>query len=263
MIQATILADSVHPLTCFGRLTTFELTYPRFVHSEFMTHRTFSRNSASSRAIPTKVLLDQVINNPVIPIHWGKLQKGMQAYQELNETQKLWCQEEWLQARDNAVKTVESLLKIGLHKQIANRLLEPWMHITVIATTNERGLRNFFKLRCHEAAEPHIQRLAIEMRKAYKHSEPTTLTIDKWHAPFSDNIKVSVARTARGSYLQQHGSFTREDDEKLHDRLADMGHWSPFEHQAQATMIPGYGGNLGDGWLQYRKTFHGEDGCSI
>lgn len=266
--SATILADSRHPENG-SRLTTFELTYPRFVLSEFMTHRTFSRNSASSRAIPTSVLLKQVQENPVIPIHWGKLQSGMQAFEELDFGASVDCHRIWLEARDNAVLTVKSLHNLRLHKQIANRLLEPWMWITVVATSNDRGLKNFFKLRCHESAEPHINYLANLMLDEYQNHEPTTLPYGEWHYPYAEEPKISVARCARLSYLNQLGKevdgqrvpWSPEDDVALHDRLANMGHWSPFEHQAWPTHFEGKGGNLGEGWYQYRKTFEGESGC--
>ena len=267
-MKVMILADSQHPETG-SRLTTFELTYPRFIHSEFMTHRKFSRNSASSRAIPTKILLDQVKNHPVIPIHWGRLQSGMQAFEELNGVSALECKQGWLYLRDAAVQTVERMYALKLHKQIANRLLEPWMWITVVATSDERGLKNFFKLRCHEAAEPQIQKLAYMMLQEYSESVPRTLEIGQWHSPYSDDIVVSVARCARLSYLNQLGKevdgkrvpWSKADDYALHDRLAEMGHWSPFEHQAECCNPLIGGSNFCDGWFQYRKTFVGEDGC--
>ena len=51
-------------LVHYANLWTFELTYPRYIHSEFMTHRVFSRNASSSRAIPVKRMIEQVRNNP-------------------------------------------------------------------------------------------------------------------------------------------------------------------------------------------------------
>ena len=259
MFDAKILADSIHPNG--SRLTSFELTYPRFIHSELMTHRKFSRNSASSRAIPTRVLLKQIEDNPVIPIHWGKLQSGMQAYEELSPEDQEACKAEWLEARDNTLRSVQRLYNLKLHKQIVNRLLEPWMWITVVLTSDERGLANWYKLRNHEAAEPHIQKLAKMMLGAHAWSTPRHLNFGEWHMPFSDDVKVSVARCARGSYLQQHGDFTVEEDVALHTRMSGMGHWSPFEHSALVTDLPRLGGNFVDGWYQYRKMFVGEHGC--
>lgn len=274
-IIATVIADSIN--TFGSRLTTFELTYPRFIHAEFMTHRMFSRNSSSSRAIPVKKMITDVIEHPVVPLHWGKNQAGMQAREELDAKASDACFDLWLAARDQAVKTAQSLMALGLHKQIANRLLEPWMHITVICTSST--FENFFKLRCHPDAEPHIQALAYTMRAALEKSKPVHLTGDtpatSWHLPFvsledrrlatdiSDVVKKSVARCARGSYLQQSGDYTLLEDIELHDRLAASGHWSPFEHQASACKHGTMSGNLGMGWTQYRKLFQNESGKAV
>lgn len=86
MYSTRVLKDSVAP--CGKRLTTWELTYPRFVHAELMTHRLFSRNSASSRAIPTEKLIERVEKDPAMPIFWGKNQKGMQAEVEMSPDRK-------------------------------------------------------------------------------------------------------------------------------------------------------------------------------
>lgn len=270
-ISAKVICDSVIARSA-SRLTTLELTYPRFIHAEVMTHRVFSRNSSSSRAIPVSKMLADVIENPVIPIHWGANQSGMQAYTELSADKADACLDLWLNARNEAVAHVQGLMKIGLHKQIANRLLEPWMHITVICSSTR--FANWFKLRAHEAAEPHIQVLAAKMREAIEASEPQRLEYGDWHLPFvtaddladydmPDCIKKSVARCARGSYLQQHGLHDFQDDIDLHDRMSTLGHWSPFEHQAQPALHPSVcklGGNFGNEWIQYRKTFAGETG---
>lgn len=286
----TILADSVADYASSpSRLTTFELTYPRCIHSEFMTHRVFSRNSASSRAIPVEKMIRDVEENPFIPISWGKNQRGMSAREELDEKEADHALELWLQARDRAVDSALRMIEIGLHKQIINRILEPWMWITVICTGHT--FKNFFLQRCHEDAEPHMQRLAGMMREAYEASKPTVKDQGEWHLPFITDqdirtyrlaarapgasawddemalVKKSVARCARGSYLQQHGNFTMAKDIELHDLLAEKRHWSPFEHQAvndRAKWISASFplGNLATtGWVQYRKTFAGESGC--
>lgn len=266
MFQAKILADSIAATTSV-RLTTFEVTYPRCIHAELMTHRVFSRNSSSSRAIPVAKMISDVVDHPFVPIHWGKNQKGMSAEEELTDEQKSNAELYWRQARDNAVWYAERLMALGLHKQIANRLLEPWMWITVIVSSTT--YRNFFKLRCHEAAEPHMQKIAYMMRDAYHNSQPTERAVGEWHLPFiSDTerlsqsidtlIKKSVARCCRGSYLQQHGDFTYDQDVDLHDRSVSLGHWSPFEHPAMVGF--NIGGNFGPGWRQYRKTFEKESG---
>jgi thymidylate synthase ThyX len=229
----------------------------------------FSRNAASSRAIPVEKMIEQVEKNPVIPIHWGKAQKGMQAYEVLSPEDSIAARDEWLFAGCDAVWRVRQLLHLGLHKQIANRLLEPWMWITVICTGNEGAWNNFFALRCHHEAEPHIQKIAGMAREVRSQSIPQKLSAGQWHLPLigfegdellrhEDKVKVSVGRCARVSYLTMHGTRDTLKDVELHDRLSANGHYSPFEHQA----TPGYQaelqGNLGHGWIQYRKTINGE-----
>jgi thymidylate synthase ThyX len=250
-------------------IITMELTYPRFIHSEFMTHRQFSRNAASSRAIPISKMIKDVVENPVIPINWGKNQKGMQAGEEAGKDIQLFCEGTWLQARDLSVGKVKLLDSVGIHKQIVNRLLEPWMWITVIATGNKGAWNNFFALRCHPEAEPHIQKIAYMAREEIRKDIPKQLNKLEWHLPLigfdgdenlsdEDKIKVSVGRVARVSYLTHEGIRDVGKDIDLHDRLMESKHFSPFEHIAKAGSIGGFGGNLGNNWVQYRKIIPGE-----
>lgn len=263
MFEAKILAASVN--TAGERLTTFQLTYPRFIHGEFLTHRMFSRNAASSRAIPVEKMIRNVVENPVIPIHWGANQKGMQADNVLLESAQARCEREWLIARDNAVRTVMNLNAEGLHKQIANRLLEPFSWITVICSTT--SFEHFRRLRCHKDAEPHFQKLAYLMADAYDAVEPILKEDDEWHLPLvgfdgdellgiDDQVKVSTARCGRVSYLTHDGRRDVAADLKLHDDLKNDGHWSPFEHPA-APVPRGQYGNY-EGWISYRKMFRDE-----
>ncbi len=266
-IEAKILADSLAPNG--KRIVTFELTYPRFIHAEFMTHRMFSRNAASSRAIPFKKLLKRIQQDPVIPIHWGKNEPGMQANAEVSEETKKQCRADWLYARDLAVQQASILFVLGIHKQIVNRLLEPWMHITIIATATERD--NFYALRYHPAAEPHFQALAKAMWEAEQTSTPRVLSEGEWHLPlvtWNDEIqydietlkKLSVARCARVSYLNHDGTNPDiQKDIELHDRLLMNRHLSPLEHQATPLKdSEERSGNL-VGWEQYRKKIPGEN----
>jgi thymidylate synthase ThyX len=264
-IETRIIADSV---TEYGsRLTTFALRYPRFIHAEFMTHRVFSRNASSSRAIPVAKIIEQVKTNPVIPEYWGKNQKGMQARNELTAEDETEAKRVWLVARDLAVCQAEELVEIGLHKQIVNRILEPWSHISVVVTATEWA--NFLMLRCHPDAQPEIRILAEQMRDLYFGQQPTKIRADQWHLPFVmpeeyrehsrlDLIKASVARCARVSYLT-HDNESPElwADVKLHDRLFASKHMSPFEHQAHPGDPSRFSGNL-KGWIQYRKTIPDE-----
>jgi thymidylate synthase ThyX len=234
----------------------------------------FSFNAASSRAIPVEKFIKQVEEDPFIPIHWGAAQKGMQAYDVLDEYGQFHSERMWLATRDATVHSVRYLLGLDLHKQIANRLLEPWMWTTVICSGVSGAWNNFFALRCHPEAEPHIQKLACMSRDAMKASWPKLLEAGDWHLPLTgfpgdevlskdDLIKVSAGRCARVSYLTAEGTRDVSQDIALHDRLVSSKHFSPTEHQAECSdLFPLSGGNFGYGWLQYRKTLMGEYQCS-
>ena len=150
--HAEVLLDSVNPAG--QRLTTFVLRFPRFVLSEFNTHRMFSRNASSSRAIPTTKLMQQLREDPVVPVEWGRNQAGMQAREVLDAVAASAAEAEWLAARDAALAHAEQLRAIGAHKQIVNRVLEPWMWTSVIVSSTTYD--NFFTLRCHPDAQPEI-----------------------------------------------------------------------------------------------------------
>lgn len=270
MYRTRILKDSLAP--CGKRLTTWELEYPRFVHAELMTHRLFSRNSASSRAIPTEKLMARIREDPALPKWWGKNQSGMQANEELADYELKDAQRLWIAARDQMLDAVEQLGKIGLHKQLANRLIEPWMFITVIVSATE--FDNWFHLRNHKAAQPEIAWVAKAMWRQYNENAPREVPAGAWHLPLisddervSGDIamlkKVSTGRCARVSYLTHEGVRDMLKDVELHDRLCagpqtgEPGHWSPFEHVAMALASPDRSGNF-TGWLQYRKEFETE-----
>lgn len=240
MNSAKIICDSINPSG--DRLTTFIVTFPRYILAELATHRMFSKNSASSRAIPINKMIWSVIKEPVIPIKFGQNGKGMQDHGELPSGKRILAKYTWLISGWFACLFCWILSKIGVHKQISNRLIEPYSHITVLITATEWG--NFFNLRCHPAAHPDMQELAYNMLEAYIKSEPKKLKWGEWHIPFSDKhnedlskedlIKVCTARAARLSYLTFDGKFSPEKDYKLHDDLIRDGHFSPTEHAAQA-----------------------------
>jgi thymidylate synthase ThyX len=248
--------DSVSPAG--KRLTTFVVTYPRFVHSEMLTHRMFSRNSSSSRAIPIETMIEAVLRDPVIPVEWGLNQKGMQAQAAAEALLASDMQRVWTSARDSAVDHAEALLQAGLHKQIVNRLLEPWMWITVVITATE--WTNFFRLRCHPDAQPEIRKIAEMMFVARQESKPV-LRIR--HLPFHEPLldvdmfeqdlpKICAARCARVSYLTHDGHRDPLRDLELATHLTTSGHWSPFEHVATAE--PNRDERCGNffGWWQLR-----------
>ncbi len=271
-ITAEIIADSLHPRNG-SRLTTFVLKYPRFIHAEFMTHRAISRNASSSRAIPVAKFIAWTQQDPAMPVAWMKNQSGMQGTEPLTEWDRVRAEAIWLAARDAVTPFVEQLIALNVHKQIANRLLEPWHHITVIATATD--WTNFFGLRYHKDAQPEIRELARKMLRLYRNNTAHPIQDGGWHLPFiSDEerklhtektlLACSVARCARVSYNNHDG--TNPDvvkDVALHDRLVVQTplHASPAEHQAQCVLehdiMRGHG-NLSYGWKQYRKTLKDE-----
>src|SRR5262249_47272516 len=132
VISANVVADSLAP--CGSRLTTFVLKYPRMVHCEFLTHRAISRNSSSSRAIPNWKMVVSVFDDPAMPVEWGQNCKGMQSKKALPRSRQWACRLVWLTACYLSCGLSWVLGKLGAHKQLANRLLEPFAHITVVAT---------------------------------------------------------------------------------------------------------------------------------
>lgn len=231
------------------RLTTFQLRYPRLVHSEFMTHRMFSRNASSSRAIPVAKMIAQVRDNPAMPIHWGANQPGMQARTELDFDKKMMAKGLWQRAAREAADIAERMEALGLHKQVANRILEPFQYISVIVSATE--WENFFLLRDHPDADPNIAHLAVLMKDAMQGSIPRLLSQNvlmahAWHLPYVtdaerrvhfDNpaylAKLSTARNARVSYLTHDGETPRAaKDLDLFERLVGGRplHASPTEH---------------------------------
>lgn len=248
------------------RLTTLQLRYPRFCHSEFMTHRVFSRNASSSRAIPISTFLKQVWNDPAAPVHWGANNPGMQAKTELTGFKLWFAKQAWCWTGRAVCAAVWLTNKIAKpHKQTFNRLLEPWQYISVIVTATEWD--NFFELRNHKDAQPEIRELAIAMLAAMENSTPIyreyhfpylTETEEKsyidGHLDLDTLLKLSTARCARVSYLTHDGNTPSMDkDIKLHDQLVGSVpiHASPTEHQAFAATDNKFYKNF-RGWMQYR-----------
>ena len=341
--EAQVLSDSISERG--DRLTTLEVTIPRIVLAEFNTHRVFSRNSASSRAIPTRKQLSMIMEHPVVPDIFGRNQPRMEPDLErpLNQAEISEASETWLQARDDMMsralqiylgrtafeaaclhagglkldgtdatpdrrdilsKVIDELPKeldkdyadkigvkieqlLGVHKQYANRLLEPFMWHKVIVTATE--WQNFFALRANPAAQREIKLPAEMMLKALDDSEPgpghsgaVNGINDIWHLPLIHKedfelaedikrkgsvmdvlIKVAVGRCARVSYLTHDGVRDLEKDLELYHRLAKDGHMSPMEHVARV-MAPSeynksqWSGNF-KGWHQHRKDIAHEE----
>lgn len=262
---AEIIADSVNESG--DRLTSFVLKFHRFILPEFNTHRAFSRNASSSRAIPVEKMIKLVEQSQVEPLHWGANCKGMSAKTELDDDAQVLARLVWNTARDNAIQSARHMVEIGVHKQIVNRLLEPFSSITVICTGTE--YQNFFNQRCHPNAQPEIRALADAMKEAYDASEPEQLKEGEWHLPFiagedwveatdrgyveADLIKVAIGRCARVSYLNHDGIRSLSDDTKLYWKLLESkpAHLSPFEHIAIARPNGKYANFTG--WQSYRN----------
>lgn len=280
MIFAKVIEDSISDTG--SRITTMQVKFQRFILPEFNTHRVFSRNFSSSRAIPTQKLIEQVRTNPATPIHWGKNQPGMQASQEMDEDSIIRAKEAWATAANQAAYIAERLASIGTHKQVVNRIIEPFMWVSGIVTSTEWD--NWHELRTHEDAQPEIHELALCTKRALAESTPKHLKPGQWHLPYltSGEVdkfdiemakKISAARCCRVSYLKHDGNAPVVDEDlALFDRLASARpiHASPLEHQATPDIVipgsrsqmarwskPTYHGNF-VGWIQHRKQWENE-----
>lgn len=252
MITATILADSVSPTG--ARITTLEVNFPMFVQAQLLRHRSFSFSVQSSRAVPLSAAIARVRERPCVPIRWGAVERGMVATRDADRAGEAHA--EWCMAADAAAGTAERLLALGIHQEVASRVLAPFQWCRAIVTGTD--WENFFALRIDEHAQAEIRALAEAIRDARDASEPAFVNWGDWHLPMAtarEGLEVSAGRCARVSYLQHDGRRDPERDRALGKRLAADGHWSAWEHQARpaptATMRSG---NL-TGWLQARKSF--------
>ena len=259
MTSVSIIADSYNE-DFNSRITTFELEYPRFILAELNTHRTFSRSSASSRAIPIDKVIELLKSNPAMPNHWGKNQSGMQAIEEIED--KYTAESLWKLAASKAIEVAEEMKALGLHKQVVNRILEPYQMMKTVVTST--CFSNFFWLRNHKDADPNIKELAEKMQEVYLKSEPAYLYEGEWHLPYVfhhrrengvlhyvdeeggylslDNAKkISASCAAQTSYRKSDESI--EKALIIYDKLiiSEPCHASPIEHQAtpiQRAYIP-------------------------
>jgi len=275
-ITANIVARSIYNNQ---EIITFELEYPRFIHSEFMTHRVFSRNGASSRAIPIKKQIEHIREFTARPVLWGKNQTGMQATELIENPED--AVQVWNIARDHAIQSAENMLELGIHKQISNRILEPFSHMKVVLTATE--FSNWFELRDHEDAQPEIQELAKKMKEAMEKTPAKKLNVNEWHVPYykdgcwchdctetlEDAIAISASCCAQVSYRKLDDSL--EKARNIYQRLiaSKPMHASPFEHQACPMKIEkdwknisgithldrhgNYWSNNFKGWVQHRS----------
>ena len=262
-ITAKVICDSINEQGV--RLTTFEIEYPRFIHSELMTHRSLSKNSSSSRAIPIQKMIDQIESNMAVPIYWGKNKSGMQAVEEVSKFDEAKSVLNWEQSFNYTKDRVKDMVDIGLHKQVPNRLTEPFQMMKVVITGTDWD--NFFNLRIHPDAQPEICMLAYKMYKSMEASKTNLLKQGEWHLPYveverwgdelkyyvfdvsfdddqsygmkyekylelDEAIKISAASCASVSYRTE--GMTLEKADKIFDMLikAEVVHSSPLEHCA-------------------------------
>jgi hypothetical protein len=250
--SAKILAHSISPDD--KPICTMEVVFPRIILAELNTHTLFSRNSASSRAIPIAKMLARVREDPFVPESWPSNGKGMKEGAPLEGRDAEEARHRWLQDRDSAAWCANELKEIGVQKGYTNRLLEPFLWHTAIVTSTEWD--NFFHLRAHPEAHGEMQQLAQAMKEAYEASTPDPLDYGEWHLPLifeedrqqvQDNLtgwgvtefisdilcKISVGRCARVSYLTHDGKRDLRADLDLYERLISNGHMSPFQHVAR------------------------------
>lgn len=166
MIKAEMVAASINAATG-QKIATMKVVMPRYILAEFNTHRVFSRNSASSRAIPFAKMVKSVKENPFVPIAWQKDHKGMQGTKYFTTKDQIALPhptlrqvsdvdaptaftELWSRVREEDILHAEFLNRKGLTKQMANRRLEADMYHTVLITATE--FENFFNLRCPQYA---------------------------------------------------------------------------------------------------------------
>lgn len=273
-ISAKVIQDSYFD---GKRLTTFEIVFPRYILAEFNTHRALSKNTSSSRAIPTSKQIEACLNAPVLPVRFGLNQKGMSPSdsnltgEDLDEARQIW-----IDMVKFVAKGCSRLAELGLHKQWASRPLE-WATTTKMVFSASQ-LDNFFLLRDHDDAQDEIAYLAQAVKTALNGSTPRELRCGQWHLPYimpedkvnftlGECLKISAARCARTSYKTQLGvTSTLEDDLAMFDKLTygmkfdedNPFHASPTEHQATPiypTMINTQmgKGNM-PGWSQLRTS---------
>lgn len=238
------------------RVCTFEVEVPRIIWAEALTHRLFSRNAASSRAIPVSRMIEMVREKPAMPVRFGANQAGMQdkgvdhAFEpfvyatDSGNIRFKTPQEIWEMAAEAACEHSELLSDLGYHKQICNRLIEPFQYIKAVITFTGKGA-NFFGLRDHEDADPTICEMAQAMGEAMLAAQPKVLGVGDWHLPYwkdgafrkgidrglEQAKRVSASCCAQVSFRKLDNSSEKADN--VFKRLVESKpvHASPTEHQ--------------------------------
>lgn len=252
---AFVVADTVHPDVVEARITTVQYRAPRFLLAEINTHGLLAKSAASSRAIPVERRIKDVDNSPFVPNAFGRNKKGMQSETLLEYKESMEAHSIWHEAVSDAVKAARDLARLQVHKQTANRVLEPFAYVDGVLTATEWD--NFYRLRLDKHAQPEFQTLARCIKKAIDESVPRAAkehlpyikeeafelmpaaSNQHWLADRSKAWRVSAARCARVSYVSNitgtASNFLEDDD--LCSRLIGQGHMSPFDHIATADYI--------------------------
>lgn len=275
-MNAQILADSLN-LQTGNRITTFLITLWKPILGELARHRALSINAESSRAKPISKVKQQILEDPFIP-KFTSDKKGMQGTLITDPESLDRAKVKWLKARDRALESVEDLEEESIHKQQVNRILEPWMKVSVMITGTDWD--NFFELRCAEAAQPEFREVALEMRDLLNSSQPKSLNPGEWHLPYfqSDGeydfrwqsiysvqelLHFIVSKSARISYGNHLKDLDSLKAKELHDELVANKHWSCFEHAAIAMSMHPHQGKFRNlsGFMHYRQML--EEGVPV
>lgn len=257
-IYAKVLAHTLNEKNN-QELITLECRYHRFILPEVNTYRMISKNSASSRGIPIQKRIEEVETNPAFPVEWGKNCKGMKAVEMLSEEDKKKAEEIWRKSLQSSISYAKELMNLGVHKQVVNRILEPYLWQTSVFTGMRKWFEHIFEQRIHPDAQPEFRELAIKMKEAIENSKPNMMDL---HLPYiteeekkiyknSYLAKASVARCARVSYTPfDESKINIEKDVELFNKLisAKPPHLSPLEHVA---IIDG---------SSYTRTYYNLDG---
>lgn len=266
-VSAKIIADSISPEGI--RMTTMEIEFPRIILAELNTHRLLGKNSASSRAIPIKKVIEQTQTKPAMPARFGKANKGMQDAGEHNELidAGYTAEEWWKLAALSAGKFAEGYAEAGYAKQVANRLLEPFQRMkTVISGTD---WQNLFWLRVDKDADPTFYALAKMMQEAYNESIPEELKSGEWHTPYVDHKRSTQGNLTYWTHEEGSKEITLEEAKaisasccaqvsyraldtslekglSIYEKLIGSGkpHASPFEHCATPMERPDFQSHL-------------------
>jgi thymidylate synthase ThyX len=251
------------------RLTTFKTNFHKFILAERNTHRSFSRSDRSSRAVPTLNLIEEVKQDPAMPVEFRRAQKGMSGGELLTGAALEIAQIGWREAAAAASAYCKGAYERGEAKETTNRYIDTFVYTHSVMTSCEPGLLNFFGLRLDKGAQPEIRVLAEKMWAAWNESKPKQLNPGQWHLPFIDQqtvdeaavhyalldeerqsglrlmfsdpltrllIMISAARCGRTSYnsFETNRRSIIEEDLRLYDRFAASAplHLGPLEHQA-------------------------------